>query len=78
MVLTFARDSVARPLTIPGAPAAGPDPGGPPSIFTAVQEQLGLTLESTRAPVDYYVVERAELPAPELTGRHFHGPNDTR
>ncbi len=62
VVLTFARDSVARPLTVPGAPPAEPDPGGPPSIFTAVQEQLGLKLESTRAPMDYYIVERAELP----------------
>jgi uncharacterized protein (TIGR03435 family) len=36
------------------------DPNGP-SIFTAVQEQLGLRLEATRAPVDALVIERAEF-----------------
>lgn len=41
-------------------PGAQPtlDPNGP-SIFTAVQEQLGLRLEATRAPVDVLVIARA-------------------
>jgi uncharacterized protein (TIGR03435 family) len=33
-----------------------------PSIFTAVQEQLGLKLESTRATVDVLVVDHVERP----------------
>src|SRR5262249_37744301 len=48
----------ARGDAPPGAPALPPiDPNGP-SLFTALQEQLGLKLESTRGPVDVLVVEK--------------------
>jgi uncharacterized protein (TIGR03435 family) len=33
-----------------------------PSIFTAVQEQLGLKLESTKAPIEFFVIEQAAKP----------------
>jgi uncharacterized protein (TIGR03435 family) len=39
-----------------------PDPNGP-SIFTAVQEQLGLRLESQKGPVDLIVIDRVEKPS---------------
>ncbi len=46
----------------PGEPAPQFDPNGP-SIFTALQEQLGLKLESQKGPVDILVIDHVERPS---------------
>lgn len=35
----------------------------PPGLFTALQEQLGLRLEATKAPADVVVIDKVERPA---------------
>lgn len=44
------------------ASGAGASDASGPTLFTALQEQLGLRLESTKAPVDVLVVDHVEEP----------------
>ena len=59
-VLAFAPEQ-RGPLPA-GADLPPADPNAP-SFFTALREQLGLKLESTRAPVEVLVIDAAEHPA---------------
>jgi uncharacterized protein (TIGR03435 family) len=60
--LQWTPDELQRAPLRPDGPA--PDPNGP-SIFTALQEQLGLELESGRGPVEVLVVDDASRPTPD-------------
>ena len=61
--LTFTPDPAqAALLGVPPAPAAD-NPDAAPDLFTAFQQQLGLKLESTKAPVDVMVIDKVEKPS---------------
>jgi uncharacterized protein (TIGR03435 family) len=48
-------------LTWTAEPVVSAD--GPPSVFEALQEQLGLKLAPTKAPVEVVVVDHIERPS---------------
>jgi len=69
--LTFAPEGrnagpLGQTLALLGAPNQAP-PADPnvPSLSAALQEQLGLKLESARGPVEVVVIDRLEKPTPD-------------
>ena len=50
------------PSELEGARDATADSQPGPSLFTALQEQLGLRLESSRVPAEYLIVDGADMP----------------
>jgi uncharacterized protein (TIGR03435 family) len=56
-------DAPAREGGVPRAEVSAAPGNGYGSVFTAVQRQLGLRLESGRAPVDVLVIDHIERPS---------------
>jgi uncharacterized protein (TIGR03435 family) len=53
-------DAVKRALALAGQPVPDDDPR--PSIFTAIKSQLGLELQTRKAPLASLVIERVDRP----------------
>ena len=63
LTVTFTLDPAqAARLGGPSIPAAD-NPDAAPDVFTAFQQQLGLKLESTKAPIDVMVIDKVEKPS---------------
>jgi uncharacterized protein (TIGR03435 family) len=52
-----------RGAVTPPPPAAGDNPDAPPSLYTAVQETLGLKIEAGKAMDDVIVIDHVEKPS---------------
>ena len=74
--MTFAADDTAsglmltsgsvaghREMIAAAAAAAAKDPNAAPNILVAVQEQLGLKLDSTKGPAEVMVIDHVEKPS---------------
>ncbi len=63
LTLTFTLDP-AQAARLGGAPSPAADnPDAAPDVFAAFERQLGLKLESTKAPVDVMVIDKVEKPS---------------
>jgi uncharacterized protein (TIGR03435 family) len=64
--LEFANDgttpgALAEDRDVPGAPARARDPSGP-SIFTVIEQELGLKLQPIKAPTERLVIDHVDRP----------------
>lgn len=65
-IVKFTPDPTMHPFggaPPPEAQAAAPDPDAPPDLFSAMEQQLGLRMQKTKAPVDVMVIDKIEKPS---------------
>jgi uncharacterized protein (TIGR03435 family) len=64
-VVKFTPDAGMRPFGggAPDAPPPVPDAEAPPDLFAAMEQQLGLRMQKTRAPVDVMVIDKIAKPS---------------
>jgi hypothetical protein len=72
--LQWTLDQTFRRAEAGNEPAAQPDPSGP-SLFTALQQQLGLKLEPGKGPVQVLVIDHVERLSRELGSVQDFGTN---
>lgn len=64
----FTPDPGMRPFGGAFSPPAGPapttDPDAPPDLFSAMEQQLGLHIQKTKAPVEVMIIDKIEKPSP--------------
>ena len=66
-ILEFANDENAPGPRLPGLPPQTAEPSDIPpaaTIFSAVEEQLGLKLEPAKSAREFIVIDRVERPTP--------------
>ena len=62
IVLQWTPDESQAVRPPPDGTAAAPPADAGPSFFTALQEQLGLKLDSQKGPVEIFIIDRVEKP----------------
>lgn len=64
-ILKWTPDTHQRPLggNEANVPPAADNPDAPPDLFAAFEQQLGLRLQATKAPVDVLVIDHVEKPS---------------
>jgi len=63
-ILKFTPDPGMRPFgATQGAPPQSADADAPPDLYGAMEQQLGLRMQKTKAPVDVMVINKIEKPS---------------
>ena len=67
-VIKFTPDPEMRPfggIAPPSAPPSAPaDPDAPPDLYAAMEQQLGLRLQKTKAQAEVMIIDKVEKPSP--------------